>query len=268
VSAPRRATPDELPALARLWEAGWHDAHDGLVPPALVALRTSDSFLDRLSGFGDALRVAGPPGEPLGLCVASGEEIDQLYVAPAARGTGLAATLLADGEARLAAAGASVGRIACAIGNDRALRFYEKHGWRGGRETTTIAGSFELEVILLRKRLPATEDATMRHTIDMLPEHEVFPGFHGRFVHSASMTFAWWTIDAGAAVPEHAHPHEQVVNVLDGELALTVDGTEHRLFPGDVVAIPGGVRHAARALAPCRVLDVFSPVRDDYRFPA
>jgi quercetin dioxygenase-like cupin family protein len=79
------------------------------------------------------------------------------------------------------------------------------------------------------------------------------------------MTFAWWTIDAGAEVPEHDHPHEQVVNVLEGELALTVDGTEHVLHPGDVVAIPGGTRHAARALAPSYVLDVFAPVRDDYR---
>ena len=80
------------------------------------------------------------------------------------------------------------------------------------------------------------------------------------------MTFAWWTIDEGAEVPEHQHPHEQVVNVLEGALALTVDGAEHVLHAGDVVAIPGGVRHAARALSPCRVLDVFSPVREDYRF--
>ena len=63
------------------------------------------------------------------------------------------------------------------------------------------------------------------------------------------MTFAWWTIDEGAEVPEHEHPHEQVVNMLEGELVLTVDGTEHVLQPGDVVAIPGGVRHAARALS-------------------
>ena len=265
---PRPATPDELPALARLWEAGWHDAHDGLVPPALVALRTSESFLDRLRDVAEALRVAGPQGRPLGLCVASGDEIDQLYVTPVARGTGLAARLLADGEARLAASGVRVGRIACAIGNDRALRFYEKHGWRGGRGTITLAGSFDLEVTLLRKRLGPEEDLPMRHSLDALSEHEVFPGFHGRFLHSEAMTFAWWAIDAGAEVPEHEHPHEQVVNVLEGELALTVDGTEQTLHPGDVVAIPGGVRHAARALTPCRVLDVFSPVRDDYRFPA
>jgi quercetin dioxygenase-like cupin family protein len=108
----------------------------------------------------------------------------------------------------------------------------------------------------------------MRHTLTTLPEREVFPGFHGRFVHSDGMTFAWWRIDEGAAVPEHAHPHEQVVNVLEGELSLTVDGAEHVLHAGDVVAIPGGVRHSARALGPSRVLDVFSPAREDYRFSA
>ena len=268
MTAARRATPDELPAIARLWEAGWHDAHDGLVPPALVALRTPESFLARLGDLGDALRVAGPPGAPLGLCAAGGDEIDQLHVAAEARGSGLAAVLLADAEARLAAAGAGVGRIACAIGNDRARRFYEKHGWRGGRETTRIAGRFELEVFLLRKRLRPTEDTTMRYSLDALPEHEVFPGFHGRFVHSEGMTFAWWTVEAGAEVPEHEHPQEQVVNLLEGSLALTVAGAEHVLHPGDIVAIPGGVRHAARALAPCRVFDVFSPVRETYRFPA
>ena len=158
MTAPRRATPDELPALARLWEAGWHDAHDGLVPPALAALRTSESFHERLCALGDALRVAGAPGEPLGLCVVKGEDIDHLYVAPAARGTGLAATLLADGEARLAAAGVAVGAIACAIGNDRALRFYRRHGWEGGRETITLDGGVEVEAIRLRKRLEGGND--------------------------------------------------------------------------------------------------------------
>jgi quercetin dioxygenase-like cupin family protein len=107
----------------------------------------------------------------------------------------------------------------------------------------------------------------MRHTLDTLREHEVFPGFHGRFVHSDTMTFAWWRVDPGAAVPEHDHPHEQVVNMLEGELALTVDGEEMLLRAGDVVTIPGGVRHSARAPAGgCRVLDVFSPGRDAYRF--
>jgi hypothetical protein len=61
--------------------------------------------------------------------------------------------VLADGEARLAAAGVSVGAIACAIGNDSALRYYRTHGWSGGRETIALDGGFELEVVRLRKRL-------------------------------------------------------------------------------------------------------------------
>ena len=107
----------------------------------------------------------------------------------------------------------------------------------------------------------------MRHSLSALPEREVFPGFHGRFVHSGAMTFAWWRIEDGAAVPEHAHPHEQVVNVLEGELSLTVDGAERVLHAGDVLVIPGGTSHSARATGPSRVLDVFNPVREDYRFP-
>jgi quercetin dioxygenase-like cupin family protein len=105
------------------------------------------------------------------------------------------------------------------------------------------------------------------YNLDDLPEREVFPGFHGRFVHSDAMTFAYWNIDMGAEVPAHSHPHEQVVNMLAGELELTVAGIPYRLRAGDVFPIRGDVEHAARALTACRVLDVFTPVRDDYRDP-
>ena len=72
--------------------------------------------------------------------------------------------------------------------------------------------------------------------------------------------------DDGAMVGAHSHPHEQLGLVLEGELALTIDGVEHRLRPGDAYQIPGGVEHAARPVGgPCRVLDVFQPVREDYR---
>jgi quercetin dioxygenase-like cupin family protein len=106
----------------------------------------------------------------------------------------------------------------------------------------------------------------MIHRLSELPVREVFPGFHGRFVHAGRSTFAYWDVEEGASVPQHAHPHEQVVNMLEGELELTVDGTAHRLRAGDVLVIPGGSHHSARAIGPCRVLDVFTPVRDDYRF--
>ena len=71
--------------------------------------------------------------------------------------------------------------------------------------------------------------------------------------------------EPGAAVPAHAHPHEQLGHVLEGELTLTIDGAEHVLGPGDAYQIPGGVEHAARAAGRCLVMDVFQPVREDYR---
>ncbi len=106
----------------------------------------------------------------------------------------------------------------------------------------------------------------MGHNIADVPEREIVPGFHGRFLHSGQMTFAYWRIDAGAAIPMHSHPHEQVVNMLEGELELVVDGTPHMLTAGDVHVIPGGAAHGARAVTEARVLDVFAPVREDYRF--
>ncbi len=97
-----------------------------------------------------------------------------------------------------------------------------------------------------------------------IPERELVPGYRVRFVHSQSMTLAFWSVDAGAALPAHSHPHEQVAQVLEGRFELEVDGELLCLGPGQVVVIPGGVPHAGRALTDCRLLDVFHPVREDY----
>lgn len=99
---------------------------------------------------------------------------------------------------------------------------------------------------------------------DMEPR-EVFPGHRARFVHADHMTVAHWRIDAGSAVPEHQHPHEQVVNVMAGRYELTVAGKPLVLDPGMVVVIPGGVRHSGRAITDAQLLDVFHPCREDYR---
>jgi quercetin dioxygenase-like cupin family protein len=73
--------------------------------------------------------------------------------------------------------------------------------------------------------------------------------------------------EPGARVPEHAHPHEQLGMVLEGELVLRIDQVEHRLRSGHGYQIPGGTAHAAWTDegTSCRVLDVFQPVREDYR---
>lgn len=94
---------------------------------------------------------------------------------------------------------------------------------------------------------------------------EIFPGLRARVVHTARTSQSWVDIDAGATFPEHQHPHEQTVNVLEGRLELTVSGETHVVPAGSVFVIPPNAPHSGRALERCRVLDVFSPARDDYR---
>jgi quercetin dioxygenase-like cupin family protein len=95
-------------------------------------------------------------------------------------------------------------------------------------------------------------------------EHEPIPGYRVRFVHSASMTFAYWAIAAGAELPEHSHPHEQVAHVLEGEFELVIAGERQRLRAGMVAIIPSNATHSGRAVSNCRLLDAFHPVREDY----
>lgn len=98
-----------------------------------------------------------------------------------------------------------------------------------------------------------------------LAEREVVPGYVARFVHGDRLTIAFWKVSEGALLPAHSHPHEQTSTVLEGRFELTVDGRAEILEPGRVAVIPPGVLHAGKALTPCRILDAFSPVREDYR---
>ena len=131
----RPADVGEIDRLARLWHDVWHQSHASFAPPELIRLRTLASFRDRLEAALPEIYVVGPVGGPVGLCVLRGEELYQLFVAPEAHGSGVAAALIADAEARLAARGVETAWLACAIGNTRAARFYEKSGWR-------MAGTF------------------------------------------------------------------------------------------------------------------------------
>ncbi|HQZ37858.1 MAG: cupin domain-containing protein [Acidobacteria bacterium] len=102
-------------------------------------------------------------------------------------------------------------------------------------------------------------------TLDALPVREIFPGVRARLIHTDRVSHSWVDLDEGATFPEHRHPHEQIVSVLDGELEIVVAGERFVLTPGQVFVIPPDTPHAGRALTPCRVLDAFAPVREDYR---
>lgn len=97
-----------------------------------------------------------------------------------------------------------------------------------------------------------------------LKEFEISPGIRARVVNSDSMSVAHVNLDAGALLPDHSHVNEQVVNVIEGELELTVNGEPRILKPGVVEVLPPNVTHGGRALTSCRVIDVFHPVREDW----
>ena len=126
----RNAEETEVDCLATLWYEGWKDAHLHIVPEELARARTPGSFRERMRALLPGVRVAGPTGAPVGLCIVKDDELYQLYVAPEARGSGIARLLIADAETQIREAGFETAWLACAIGNDRAAKFYEKCGWR------------------------------------------------------------------------------------------------------------------------------------------
>lgn len=109
-----------------------------------------------------------------------------------------------------------------------------------------------------------TERGRVYHPADR-DTRDLFAGGRVNFTHATAMTLAEWRFEAGAQLPEHSHPHEQISMLLSGEFELTVSGEVYRLLPGSTVVIPSNVRHSGRAIADAHLIDVFHPVREDYR---
>jgi ribosomal protein S18 acetylase RimI-like enzyme len=153
----RAAEPGEIGSLARIWYEAWQDAHARILPAELARHRTLESFRERLEAALPSVRVVGEPGEPVGFCMIKDDELYQLFVSSPARGSGVAASLLVDAEVRLARRGVATAWLACAIGNERAARFYEKCGWhRAGTvvsQLETPSGIFPLDVWRYEKQL-------------------------------------------------------------------------------------------------------------------
>ena len=133
----------DVPRLARIWHDGWRDGHLGIVPDALARLRTFESFSERLTAAVADTRVAINGGEIAGFSILKDDELYQFYVAAESRGSDVAPALMDDAEAQLVARGVKSAWLACAIGNERAARFYEKRGWRRAATITYQAETSE-----------------------------------------------------------------------------------------------------------------------------
>jgi quercetin dioxygenase-like cupin family protein len=122
--------------------------------------------------------------------------------------------------------------------------------------------------MLDRKLSDRPQEADMHFfDLEQRAPKEVAPGVHIRTHWADKMLMSVVDLDPDAVVPNHQHPHEQAGVMLTGEMTLTIQEEVRLLRPGDSYLIPGGVEHSARAgVGGARVIDIFSPVREEYKY--
>ncbi|WP_138933014.1 GNAT family N-acetyltransferase [Roseovarius arcticus] len=125
----RPARAEDHSAIIKIWHAGWHDAHAHLVPEPLLKFREIEHFWLWLEGSADQFFVATSGKSIVGFVATNEAELVKLYVASGARGTGIAAALLAFGERNIADSGVTDALLYSTAGNTRAERFYRRNGW-------------------------------------------------------------------------------------------------------------------------------------------
>jgi quercetin dioxygenase-like cupin family protein len=99
------------------------------------------------------------------------------------------------------------------------------------------------------------------------PRKNLFPGVSITTAWGENVMLSFVQFDyADALVPEHSHPQEQAGMGLEGEFELIIDGEAQIIRAGDAYCIPGNTPHSARSVnGPARALDIFSPVREEYK---
>jgi GNAT superfamily N-acetyltransferase len=125
----RSATPADAEAIAAVWHAAWHEAHDTHVPRSLVDARPLAYFVGHVLGVIDRSTVAVDDSGIVGFVTVDEDELDLLFVDARGRGSGVAIELLTAGEQTMAAR-FDVGWLEVVTGNARARAFYAREGWR------------------------------------------------------------------------------------------------------------------------------------------
>ncbi|MEO7766527.1 MAG: cupin domain-containing protein [Ferruginibacter sp.] len=105
----------------------------------------------------------------------------------------------------------------------------------------------------------------MYKEIAQIEPKEIVKGYQARFIHTSNMTIAFWEVEAGAVMPVHHHIHEQISQVLEGKFELVIDGEPKVYEPGLVAIIPSNTPHGGMAITHCKLMDIFSPPREDYK---
>ncbi len=98
-----------------------------------------------------------------------------------------------------------------------------------------------------------------------IPPKELVPGITGYYAHGDKMTFGYVELEAGSSIPLHHHVQEQITYILEGELEMQIGDQPCLLSAGMFRVIPSDLPHAAIARTNCKVIDAFSPLREDYK---
>jgi quercetin dioxygenase-like cupin family protein len=101
--------------------------------------------------------------------------------------------------------------------------------------------------------------------VEDLPATEMLKGVFRRAVYLESLMLTFFEFEPGGEVAEHAHPHEQISYVLEGEMVFTLAGETRTLRAGEGATVPPNVPHGATFPGPARVVDAWHPVREDYK---
>ena len=112
-----------------------------------------------------------------------------------------------------------------------------------------------------------TEGVTDVSFIDwvQIPTNEVAPGVRIRAPYGENLMLSLLEMDEGAVVNRHHHPHEQGGILLEGRMELSIGDDTRMVEPGEAYLIPPNLPHRAVAIGgPAKVLDIFSPIREDY----
>ncbi len=124
----RPATPDDFYSITTIWHQGWSDAHLGHVPEGLHEHRQFADFRARVPERAHDTTVATIDDRVVGFVMVHDDEVEQMYVAAEARGSGTATALLQHAEMTISGRFA-LAWLAVAAGNARARRFYTRNGW-------------------------------------------------------------------------------------------------------------------------------------------
>ena len=108
-------------------------------------------------------------------------------------------------------------------------------------------------------------DKTPFYSFDAIEPKEIAPGFISRLIHTTSNTINFIQVKAGNMVPLHKHHNEQYAFVIEGQFELTIEDEVQILNRNSFAIIPPDVLHSGIAITDCKLIDIFSPPREDYK---